>query len=158
MAAVTVWSDFGAEEKTHQSISQFSHSVVSDSLQPPELQHARPPCPSPTLRVHPNSCPLSWWCHNRVISEGLLSLRDHEFNLVTNFAILWVWKFSFRLEIRIVFCCFFFFFLNQILPSSVSLHSFLPLALPFPYPSCLPFILLWDFGYIVRKYTDWVEK
>ena len=42
---------------------QFSRSVVSDSLQPHELQHTRPPCPSPTPRVHPNSCPLSWWCH-----------------------------------------------------------------------------------------------
>ena len=42
---------------------QFSHSVVSDSLRPHEQQHARPPCPSPTPRVHPNSCPLSWWCH-----------------------------------------------------------------------------------------------
>ena len=39
---------------------QFSCSVMSDSLQPHELQHARPPCPSPTLRVHPNSCPSSW--------------------------------------------------------------------------------------------------
>ena len=38
---------------------QFSCSVVSDSLQPHELQHARPPCPSPTPRVHSNSCPLS---------------------------------------------------------------------------------------------------
>ena len=38
---------------------QFSHSVVSDSLGPHELQHARPPCPSPTPRVHPNSCPSS---------------------------------------------------------------------------------------------------
>ena len=34
---------------------QFSHSVVSDSLRPHELQHARPPCPSPTPRVHPDS-------------------------------------------------------------------------------------------------------
>ena len=42
-----------------QSVSQFSHSVVSDALQPHGLQHARPPCPSPTPRVHPNSCPLS---------------------------------------------------------------------------------------------------
>ena len=42
---------------------QFSYSVVSNSLQPHESQHARPPCPSPTPRVHPNSCPLSWWCH-----------------------------------------------------------------------------------------------
>ena len=43
--------------------AQFSHSVVSDSLRPHELQHARPPCPSPTPGVHPNSCPLSQWCH-----------------------------------------------------------------------------------------------
>ena len=38
---------------------QFSCSVVSNSLQPHESQHARPPCPSPTPRVHPNPCPLS---------------------------------------------------------------------------------------------------
>ena len=42
---------------------QFSHSVVSDSLQPHELQHARPPCPSPAPRAHSNSCPSSQWCH-----------------------------------------------------------------------------------------------
>ena len=42
---------------------QFSHSVMSDSLQPHELQHARPPCPSPTPGVCPNSCPVSRWCH-----------------------------------------------------------------------------------------------
>ena len=39
---------------------QFSHSIVSDSLQPHELQHARPPCSSPTPRACSNSCPLSW--------------------------------------------------------------------------------------------------
>ena len=39
---------------------QFSHSVMSDSLRHHEPQHARPPCPSPTPRVHPNPCPLSW--------------------------------------------------------------------------------------------------
>ena len=38
---------------------QFSCSVVSDSLRPHELQHARPSCPSPTPGVHPNSCPSS---------------------------------------------------------------------------------------------------
>ena len=42
---------------------QFSRSVMSDSLQPHEPQHARPPCPSATPRVYPNSCPLSQWCH-----------------------------------------------------------------------------------------------
>ena len=42
---------------------QFSHSVVSSSLRPHEPQHTRPPCPSPTPGVHPNPCPLSWWCH-----------------------------------------------------------------------------------------------
>ena len=40
---------------------QFSHLVMSDSLRPREPQHARPPCPSPTPRVYPNSCPSSWW-------------------------------------------------------------------------------------------------
>ena len=48
---------------------QFSHSVVSDSLQPHELHHARPPCPSPTPRIHPNPCPLSRWCHPTISSS-----------------------------------------------------------------------------------------
>ena len=49
--------------------SQFSSSVVSDSLRPHERQHARPPCPSPIPRVYPNSCPLSWWCHPTISSS-----------------------------------------------------------------------------------------
>ena len=48
---------------------QFSRSVVSDSLRPHRLQHARPPCPSPTPGVYPNSCPLSLWCHPTVSSS-----------------------------------------------------------------------------------------
>ena len=48
---------------------QFSHSVMSDSLWPHESQHARPPCPSPTPRVHPNPCPLSRWCHPTISSS-----------------------------------------------------------------------------------------
>ena len=44
----------------------FNRSVVSDSLLPHESQHARPPCPSSTHRVYPNSCPSSWWCHPRI--------------------------------------------------------------------------------------------
>ena len=50
---------------------QFSRSVVSDSLQPHGLQHARPPCPSPTPGVHSNSCPLSGWCHP-IISSSVI--------------------------------------------------------------------------------------
>ena len=42
---------------------QFSCSVMSDSLRPHESQHSRPPCPSPTPGVYPNSCPSSRWCH-----------------------------------------------------------------------------------------------
>jgi len=48
---------------------QFSCSVVANSLRHPELQHARPPCPSPTPRVHPNPCPLSQWCHPTISSS-----------------------------------------------------------------------------------------
>ena len=48
---------------------QFSCSVVSDSLQPHGLQHARLPCPSPTPWACSNSCPLSWWCHPTISSS-----------------------------------------------------------------------------------------
>ena len=47
---------------------QFSCSVMSDSLLPHGLQHARLPCPSPTPRVYSNSCPLSQWCHLTISS------------------------------------------------------------------------------------------
>ena len=47
---------------------QFSRSVVSDSLRPHELQHAWPPCSSPTPGVHPNPCPSSQWCHPTISS------------------------------------------------------------------------------------------
>ena len=50
------------------SVSQFSCSVVSDSLRPHESQHARPPCPSPTPGVHPDSHPSSQWGHPAISS------------------------------------------------------------------------------------------
>ena len=53
----------------HQCSVQFSHSIVSNSLRPHELQHARPPCPSRTPGIYPNSCPLSWWCHPTMLSS-----------------------------------------------------------------------------------------
>ena len=56
----------------HQYSVQFSCSVMSDSLQPHESQYARPPCPSPTPRVHPNPCPLRRWCHSTISSSVIL--------------------------------------------------------------------------------------
>ena len=50
-------------------ISQFSCSVVFESLQPHESQHTRPPCPSPTPRIYSNSCPSSRWCHPAILSS-----------------------------------------------------------------------------------------
>ena len=61
-----VFSEMFHDSKDSNSVYfsvQFSCSVVSDSLWPHELQHARPPCPSPTPGVHPNPCPLNQWCH-----------------------------------------------------------------------------------------------
>ena len=53
----------------HSSSVHFSCSIVSDSLRPHESQHARPPCLSPTPRVHSNSCLSSWWCHPTISSS-----------------------------------------------------------------------------------------
>ena len=61
-----------ATRKTLQSMLssvQFSCSVLSDSLWPHGLQHARLPCPSPTPRACSNSCPSSWWCHPTISSS-----------------------------------------------------------------------------------------
>ena len=62
---------------------QLSHSVVSDSLWPHEPQHARPPCPSPTPGVYPNSHPLNWWCHPTLSASvvpfsSALNLSQHQ--------------------------------------------------------------------------------
>ena len=52
-----------------QSVSQFSHSVVSNSVWPQESQHSSPPCPSPTPGVHSDSRPSSQWCHPAISSS-----------------------------------------------------------------------------------------
>ena len=64
-------SDFNVLSKFALALSsvQFSRSVLSDSLRPHESQHARPSCPSPTPGVHPDSCPLSQWCHPAISSS-----------------------------------------------------------------------------------------
>ena len=63
------WSDLAA------AAGQFSHSVVSESLQPHGWQHASLPCPSPIPRVYSNSCPLSQWCHP--ISSSVIPYPTH---------------------------------------------------------------------------------
>ena len=71
----TLNTSWHCERKLNESLSgsvQFSRSVMSDSLRPHELQHTRPPCPSPAPRVHPNSCPLSRWCHPTISSSVVL--------------------------------------------------------------------------------------
>ena len=59
----------GGERWGNFSSVQFSPSVVSNSWWPHEMQHTRPPCPSPTPGVHTNSCPLSRWCHLSISSS-----------------------------------------------------------------------------------------
>ena len=66
----------------HNTISSvhFSCLVRSDSLWPHGLQHARPPCPSPTPGVYLNSCPSHWWCHPTILSSvGPFSSRLQSF-------------------------------------------------------------------------------
>ena len=50
----------------------FSRQVVSKCLRPHGLQHTRLPCPSPSPRVRPNSCPFNWWCHPTISSSVAL--------------------------------------------------------------------------------------
>ena len=71
---------------SHSSV-QFSHSVMSDSLRPHEPQHTRPPCPSPTLRVHPNSRLLSRWCHPTISSSVTSSSCPQSFPASGSFSV-----------------------------------------------------------------------
>ena len=86
---------------------QFSRSVMSDSLQPHGLQHARPPCPSLSPWVCSNSCPLSQWCHPTISSSVTpsplaLNLFQHQglFKWVKTLHIRWpkYWSFSFSIS------------------------------------------------------------
>ena len=84
---------------------QFSHSVMPDSLQPHELQHARPPCPSPTPGVHSNSRPSSRWCHPAISSSVVpfsscpQSLPASVFSNESTLRMRWpkYWSFSFSI-------------------------------------------------------------
>ena len=63
----------------HNSVL-FSLSVMSNSLSPHEPQHTRPPCPSPTPRVYPNSCPLSQWCQPTISRVFSNTVQKHQFS------------------------------------------------------------------------------
>ena len=68
---------------------QFSRSVMSDSFRAHGLQHARTPCPSPTLRVYSNSCPLSRWCHS-TISPSVVPFFP-SIRVFSNESVLHIW-------------------------------------------------------------------
>ena len=78
---------------------QFSHSVVSDSFRPHESQHAKPPCPSPSPRIHSNSCPSSQWCHSVPFSSCPQSLPASESFPMSQLCMRWpkYWNFSFNI-------------------------------------------------------------
>ena len=69
---------------------QFSRAVLSDSLQPHELQQARPPCPSPTPGVYSNSCPSTRWCHPAISNPKALQIGYLLLSFCTFQPCLWV--------------------------------------------------------------------
>ena len=71
----------------------FSHSVMSDFLQPHGLQHASLPCPSPIPRVCANSCPLSWWCHP-TISSSVVPFSSYVQSVPASWSFLMSWFFT----------------------------------------------------------------
>ena len=87
-------------------VKLFSRSLVSDSLPPRRLQHARFPCPTPTPGVYSNSCPLSRWCHPTIIPCRSLLLLPSVFPSIRIFSnesalrIRWLkyWSFSFNIS------------------------------------------------------------
>ena len=91
---------FGRTDTKYVSV-QFSHSVVSDSLQPHGPQHTRPPRPSLTPGVYSNSCPLSRWCHP-TISSSVISFSSCLQSLPASGSFqmsqLFAWSFSFNIS------------------------------------------------------------
>ena len=63
------WTEWSLAKCSTYQFSSVQSLSVFDSLWPYELQHTRPPCPSPTPGVHPNPCPLSPWCHPTISSS-----------------------------------------------------------------------------------------
>ena len=90
-------------EEECESVSQFSHSVISDSLQPHGPQHTSPPCPSLTPGVYSNSCPFNRWCYPAISSSVCFLLLPSVFpsiKVFTDESVLHIrlpkyWSFSF---------------------------------------------------------------
>ena len=68
-----------------QLLLLFSSPLVSDSLGPHGLQQARPPCPSPSPKVCPSSCPLHWWYHPGISSSDTLFFCPQSFPALRTF-------------------------------------------------------------------------
>ena len=85
---IYIWIYIHARRYMADISVQFSHSVMSDSLWPHGLQHARPACPSPTPEVYSNSCPSSQWCHPAISSSvGPFSSCPQSFQASGSFSV-----------------------------------------------------------------------
>ena len=81
----------GRKELINISSLQFTRSVASNSLRPHGLQHARPPCLSPTPGAYSNSCLLRWWCHPAIsCPAALFSFCPQSFPASGNFPVSWL--------------------------------------------------------------------
>ena len=100
------WGDLEPNRSALQDVPvQFSRSVMSDSFQPHGLQHARPPCLSPTLRVYSNSCPLIMPSNHLILCRPLLLLPSifPSIRVFSNESVLHIkwpkyWSFSFSIS------------------------------------------------------------
>ena len=89
-SAITILSFFYIIQISSVSVILllFHHQVLSDSLRPHGLQHIRLCCPSSSLRVCPNSCPLNRWCHPAISSSALFSFCFQSFPASRSFPVL----------------------------------------------------------------------
>ena len=101
----SLWNSPLLVSGNYEASVQFSYSVVSDSLRPHESQHARPPCPSPTPRVHSDSHPSSRWSSHLILCRPLLLLPPippiiRDFSNESTLRMRWrkYWSFSFSIS------------------------------------------------------------
>ena len=108
-----------------QSLSPFL-----SSLRPHESQHARPPCPSPTPGVYPNSCPSSWWCHPAISSSVVpFSSCPQSLPASESFPMSQLWWGT------CCCCCCCCCYVTSVVSNSVRPHRQKPTRLPSPWDS-----------------------